>query len=400
MKRSKPISLWFSLLLLFFVACNNQTEIELTNNGKSLYKIVVAQDADSNELKAAIELQKYVERISDAWIPIIDDITIESDREILIGKTNRQASTKTSVESGKEDGFKIWTDGLKVVVNGNGTMGTLYGVYDFLENQLGCRKFSAKVSVVPRSTSIEIPELNISKEPAFNYRELHFPDPRNNEDYLNWHKLDLKKGPNEWGMFVHTFQNLVPVEKYFEIHPEYFSLLNVKRIPDGQLCLSNEDVYQIILNGLMNRMKEKPEALYWSVSQNDTYKPCECDGCQKLYDDYGGYSGAMVWFVNRFADEFPEKVISTLAYQYTRSGPENIQPKDNVNIMFCSIECNRSRPIPKDSLSASFRKDTEDWCKLTSNIFMWDYVVQFRNLLSPFPNLRVLQPCRAWWQLV
>ncbi len=23
---------------------------------------------------------------------------------------------------------------------------------------------------------------------------------------------------------------------------------------------------------------------------------------------------------------------------------------------------------------------------------MWDYVVQFRNLLSPFPNLRVLQP--------
>ncbi len=60
--------------------------------------------------------------------------------------------------------------------------------------------------------------------------------------------------------------------------------------------------------------------------------------------------------------------------------------------MFCSIECNRSRPLTSDSLSAGFRKDTEDWCKLTDNIFMWDYVVQFRNLVSPFPNLRVLQP--------
>jgi hypothetical protein len=60
--------------------------------------------------------------------------------------------------------------------------------------------------------------------------------------------------------------------------------------------------------------------------------------------------------------------------------------------MFCSIECNRSKPLNTDLSSDSFRKDTDDWCKLTSNIFMWDYVVQFRNLLSPFPNLRVLQP--------
>ncbi len=165
-----------------------------------------------------------------------------------------------------------------------------------------------------------------------------------------------------------------------------------RRIPDGQLCLSNPEVYDLVVKGLRERMTEKPEALYWSVSQNDTYKACKCDNCKKEYDEYGGYSGAMVHFVNKVAAEFPDKVISTLAYQYTRSAPDNIKPADNVNIMFCSIECNRSRPLTSDSLSAGFRKDTEDWCKLTDNIFMWDYVVQFRNLVSPFPNLRVLQP--------
>jgi hypothetical protein len=193
-------------------------------------------------------------------------------------------------------------------------------------------------------------------------------------------------------MFVHTFQTLVPAEKYFKTHPGYFSYLNVQRIPDGQLCLTNPDVFKIVVDGLTERMKEKPEALYWSVSQNDTYKACECEHCRKVYKKYGGYSGAMIDFVNQVAAVFPDKVISTLAYQYTRSAPQNIVPAKNVNVMFCSIECNRSRPISTDPSSASFRKDAEDWGKLTGNIFMWDYVVQFRNLLSPFPNFRVLQP--------
>ncbi len=89
---------------------------------------------------------------------------------------------------------------------------------------------------------------------------------------------------------------------------------------------------------------------------------------------------------------FPDKIISTLAYQYTRSAPKNVKPLPNVNIMLCSIECNRSMPIAKDPSSASFVKDIKDWTKLTGNILIWDYVVQFRNYISPFPNLRVLQP--------
>jgi hypothetical protein len=96
--------------------------------------------------------------------------------------------------------------------------------------------------------------------------------------------------------------------------------------------------------------------------------------------------------VNRVAGLFPDKTISTLAYWYTRGAPTHVRPGSNVNIMFCSIECNRSEPIPTDPTSASFRRDLQDWGKLTDNVLVWDYVVQFRNLVSPFPNLRVLQP--------
>ena len=60
--------------------------------------------------------------------------------------------------------------------------------------------------------------------------------------------------------------------------------------------------------------------------------------------------------------------------------------------MLCSIECNRSKPLEADPGSASFLKDLEDWTRLTKNIYLWDYVVNFKNYLCPFPNLRVLQP--------
>ncbi|MBM3310877.1 MAG: DUF4838 domain-containing protein, partial [Candidatus Aminicenantes bacterium] len=83
---------------------------------------------------------------------------------------------------------------------------------------------------------------------------------------------------------------------------------------------------------------------------------------------------------------------STLAYQYSRSAPRNIAPEPNVNIMLCTIELNRSRPIATDPGNADFLRDLKGWSRLTRNIILWDYVVQFRNYADPFPNLRVLRP--------
>jgi len=59
----------------------------------------------------------------------------------------------------------------------------------------------------------------------------------------------------------------------------------------------------------------------------------------------------------------PDKVISTLAYQYSRRAPAGIKPEPNVNIMLCTIECNRSRPIETDPANASFRQDIRDWSR-------------------------------------
>src|SRR3546814_8296245 len=37
-------------------------------------------------------------------------------------------------------------------------------------------------------------------------------------------------------------------------------------------------------------------------------------------------------------------------------------------------------------------RDVREWGKIAKDIIVWDYVIQFNHLISPFPNLHVLQP--------
>ena len=91
----------------------------------------------------------------------------------------------------------------------------------------------------------------------------------------------------------------------------------------------------------------------------------------------------MVWFVNKVARKFPDKIISTLAYWYTRAAPSNIIAEPNVNIMLCNIESTREKPV--FDTDPDFTNDLKDWGKLSQDILIWDYNIQFANPVSPFP---------------
>ena len=369
--------------------------ITLVRGGKSPFVIVVPVHATDVESLAAAEFQSYVRQISGARLPVMPDSPRAAPAQsVLIGRTRGTPLVipEPALDTIREDGYAIVASGQTLALCGGSGKGTLYAVYSLLEDQLGCRKYSATVTVIPRRRTIVIPPLAIAFNPFFRFREIHYLNAMD-RGYSDWHKLQsLDDQQKEWGMWVHTFDRLVPSGEYFASHPEYFTLQGGRRIPSGQLCLSNPDVFRVLTTRLGAMMAGKPGARYWSVSQNDNANECQCDSCRSLNEKFGGTSGTLLDFVNRVAAKFPDRTISTLAYWYTRAAPLRVRPAPNVNIMFCSIECNRSEPIATDPTSASLRNDMEDWCRLTDNIIVWDYVVQFRNLVSPFPNLRVLQP--------
>ncbi len=375
-------------VVIAFLACDSsQKQGFIVENRKSEYKILIDQDSDSLTKKAGDELQYYLKQISGCSIEITSK-TQSGSKYIKIGKTAIQDSLLLSdLLKLKRDGFIIRSSGNDLLIAGMNSRGNLYGVYTFLEEYLGCMRFPYGEEYLPKLSTIALPEIDKTFNPSFSYRHIYLHD-KKDQKLIDWYKIE---NLDEWGMYVHTFQKLISPEDYFKEHPEYFSLVNNRRIKDGQLCLSHPDVIPLLTENLRNEIAKKPDYEYWSVSQNDCINYCECEGCNNLYKKYNSYSGAYIEMANSIAKEFPDKQISTLAYQFTRSAPENITPLDNVNIMFCSIECNRSMPLTDDPRSDDFVKDMKDWSALTDNIYMWDYVVQFENYLCPFPNFHTLQ---------
>jgi len=362
--------------------------IRLVENGKSDYIIVVSAKATEIENQAACLLQSYVEKISGCKLKVATDKEKAVKTEISIGFTNRVSPRMAAIM--EPDEFRVYTEKKKLLILGGSHKGVYYGVVDILEKQLGCRVYAPGVEFVPSRQSIDLQAVNYSDKPANKLRIVHGSF-NENKTYKEWMRLDNINEVFADGYYVHTFNRLVPWETYFSTHPEYFAFMNGKRIID-QLCMSNPEVLQLVIDKLSAEMAKQPDKKIWSVSQNDNFSYCQCDKCKAIIAEEGSPSGPLIRFVNQVARKFPDKTISTLAYQFSRSAPAVTKPADNVQIMLCTIELNRSKSIESDPTSHSFVKDIKDWGKLTSNIYLWDYTVDFANSVTPFPNLHVLQP--------
>jgi hypothetical protein len=362
-----------------------------TPSSLSQYQILIPVGPSVSIGKAAMELQKYLHLMTSVNIPVKTASGTLASQSFCIGIPDHEPSGNSTGHM-DPDGFTIRVVGSQIYIFGGDHKGALYGVYELLEHYLGCRFFAPGSEYVPISDSLHIPILNVTNKPAFRSRETYYTD-MEDPDFADKMRCNIHawKGQGDWGMWVHTMFSLVPPDKYFKDHPEYYALMGGKR-SKTQLCLSNPDVLKVTIEELKKKMQEKPGARYWSVSQMDTYGYCECDQCKAIYEREGSPSGAVLEFVNKVAAAFPDKMISTLAYQYTRSAPKHVKPASNVNIMLCTIECDRNKSIASDTSKGSFFNDLRDWSKIANDILVWDYVIQFTNMIGPFPNLHVLQP--------
>lgn len=364
------------------------TLMDITYFGENIseYSIVIPKQANELENQTAKEFQQYLSKLSPGNISITEEDKFQGKKGIYIGKTNFAKSQKIDFASLAADGYQLKTIKKNLILAGGSKKGLLYGAYDLLE-YLGIRKYSPDYTAFPATSSIKLENKNEIFVPKINYRTTSYSQ-MGEQSYSDWHKLSSR---DDWGLFVHTFNTLVPQQEYAKTHPEYYSLIDGKRQPGTQLCLSNPEVLSVLVTSLKNKIREKPAANYWSVSQDDNDRYCQCDNCSALNDKYGKVpSGSIIYFVNQVAKEFPDKIISTLAYWYTRKAPKNIEIEPNVNIMLCNIESTRQAPV--FVTDPSFSNDLRDWGALSKDILIWDYNIQFTNFISPFPNLFTLKP--------
>lgn len=374
---------FFCLTMAFFGLFNACTEANLTliEKTSSDYQIIIP-NAETPFQEAALELQSYLQQIGSVQLPIVEEKERDEGKPVIWLREHETAI-------GSKDGIAIKNLGKDIFIESGSKEILQYAVYEFLEVFLDCKWYAPAAEIIPEQEVVLLPKMiDYSYIPEITTRTVHSRLFYDNEAFAAKHKVTTESFPYYVPRArVHTFHRFLPEEKFYQNHPEYYALRGEQRLPT-QLCLTNEAVLDIVIDSVRALFNRYPGAQVISVSQDDNQQHCQCDACSKIDEAEGSPSGTMIQFVNKVAEQFPEKTISTLAYQYTRK-PCKTKPADNVLITLCSIECDRSAPIAEKC--SDFAEDLIGWGKLTDNIRIWDYTTQFTNFLAPFPNLQTLQ---------
>ena len=399
---------FLSFILLVWGSVLAEGRVQLAVNGSTSYVILRESGALAAEVRAATELAQALEKITGAKLEV-REVRAAGDplpaRAILVGPGPIAARLFPGIAFDQLGGEEIVmrTKGQRLLLAGGRPRGTLYAVSRFLQECCGVRWWTPWAAEYPFRPNLIVPDLDRQTKPAFESRDpFWFPafNPdwavRNCSNSQSARLTDEMGGCIQYKGFVHTFYPLVPPDKYFSTHPEWYSLVKGKRTADhAQLCLANPQLRDFVVERVKEWLRESPRARIVSVSQNDWYGACECPDCKALDDAEGSHAGSLLAFVNHVAEkiapEFPAVAIDTLAYQYTRQAPKTIRPRPNVIVRLCSIECNFGVPLD-DPANAAFARDMQDWSQICQRLYIWDYTTDFAHYVQPHPNWFSLGP--------
>lgn len=387
---------------------NGDNKMNMILNAKSDYVIVIVDNYDKPLYNATLELKNVIKEMTSCDIPIVKESEYKGNSSDHTIKIDSVLSVERPTIAAK-DGYRTVIDENNVSICGPTQEGTRNGIYGFIEDELGCMFLTPDYTHIPKSDSIYLEKSDKTSIPKTQWRDVYAYDVLQN----NWSaKLRLngvdvsdptvvgeEKQYYEWGTWCHNCYDFLSPEEYFDTHPEYFSEFLGKRVHkyrgiDAYLCLSNPEVFEIVKNNLAKEMEKHPEQIYWDFSGSDNpyLKGCRCAECRKADKEAGGTGmGTLLPFLNKLAKAFPDKYISTLAYTHTLKAPKNIKAEPNVVIKLCSMPGDQSSSYlyGDNKNSKQFKEQIEEWSKITDKIVVWDYVVNFKHLLLPFPNFGV-----------
>ena len=394
-------------------AARDKGGLTIIDNNTCNFEIVYPDVSSLDVEEAAIFFASILSEMSGCEINAVKEAEhTNSLGAFYVGEVN--ASSSLDLSTIQNDGYRLYSDGQNIYIKGKDDNATLNGVYDFIESELDCMYVRSDYTYVPRYENLKLRAYDDTINPSISWRRVYQYEALEND----WYKKLRMNGAGEreegnnieyykgWGSWCHTSFKYISPDEYFETHPEYFSLINGKRCYvtkkygneiAAHLCYTNEDVYQIVKSKLIQNIKDNPDVIYWDISIMDTYAPmCECDNCKQINKAAKSGMGTLLTFLNRLGrdikDDYPGVFVSTLAYQECQEAPVGIECEDNVAIKVCAFPGSQKFSFADENgtkESKRIQNQIEDWSNICDHIIIWDYVVNFSNLLMPFPNMEI-----------
>ncbi len=383
-------------------------ELVLVRNGRPTATIVISDSPAKNARTAANELQKYVERISGARLPISGDSIPISGCIVLVGKSRLTDDIPNlRIPSGRtknlrEEGFVIRTHGSRLVLAGNDAepyLGTRYAVIEFL-HRLGVRWFmpGEMGEVIPKMSTIAVGRLNITQRPDFPMRDF-WEHARGNmaKECAEW-KIHNKMNPRSHDVFGvpsdGSVSKFLPKDRFDE-HPDWFALNKDGTRSKDHPCMTSEGMIKHFVGCIKAEAREgKAVTAFAPVDGNPR---CWCENCARIGNSFDGFgansrdpepeysiSNEWFYFVNRILievnKEFPDHIIATNGYANRDIPPEmppeiQFNPSQNLTIMFANIAACTIHAYDDPKCWQMHRQGQmiRQWCRLSDKVWIYNY---------------------------
>ena len=417
MKRSLGLLISGTLIA---VGCARVTAADLTlvADGKSNAVIIAAAETHAGQV--AVEIQKYIEKMSGATLPIVTEPAADTTGlpvTIAVGHTQLAAKHGVTIPAGfkevvgdpkvfEEEGFVIKTKGNTIILGGNSDgpyRGTWYAGYEFLE-RLGCRWYFPGEwgEVVPDKKTVTFPETDLTTKPDFAIRHNSLGGwiPSSAEEgkaFSEWHlktKNSLSFGsfyPNVGDGFL---AYLVPPREFQKDNPDLYAMNKAgsRTQPDyensAMLSLVNPKTFELAVQNLRDAFAGKRNM--GNVSRNGVgisppdgaaydYDPAAVQRNQNF--DYPTYihhaqtSEEFFEFAAKLAKVFPDKWVSTMAYAGREMPPQGVAIPRNIAVMYAPIS---SCVLHPGNDSKCWRRQEtirimRQWCRFSPHVSIYDY---------------------------
>ena len=386
--------------------------VTLANHGRTEHRIVIPVEANPTDRFAAEELKTFLGESTGADFPIVTESGSPSaaKRTIEIGTAWARAQVARVHPAALEDEESVYVvRGGCVAIAGGGRTGNAYGVYSFLERELGCRWFSITGdNLVPRHPQLTVCEKTVAEKPVLAYRcilEVGGAMDRESGDHLFLFRNRINQvarnyenvlATNLVGALVprirdnprgcHTLYEYIPPrgqEAYFKTHPEFFTLDESGKRVERHLCFSCPGLRKEMTKNFLAHVARSGGKGFFDLSQNDAGgRFCCCPGCRKLEEKYGAPCGPLLDYLIELSPvlkaRHPDAIVHTFAYHKdsTQKPPKGIDRlPDNVAIVFPPVDDDFSKDLAHPN-NVETLNDLRHWCRL-GKVWLWGYPVPY-----------------------
>jgi len=408
----------FLMMLLAHVAIADAQPLQIIENGLSDYVIVTGTNYPYDAFAVA-EFQQILEKSTGCALKSVAPDSPEAEKatnRIFIGHCPQVHKLLGDVRIDalkKNESIVVGIDD-DIVITGGGNNGTPYGVYLFLEKEIGYRYFTPYPGGerIPKHTGLMFSGTEYREYPAFDLSRraymlfLYDKTSRGMYQYRNRGTLRYKcvsgdvtldgLGNSDFSLLDagHGFHLYITTDSrkdyyewdksqdYFKTHPDFFSMnKDGERTDKLQLCFSNPELRKELTSRIIERGKRMGGRGVLTLGANDwPGNFCFCPKCKALQKKYGCIGGPLYDYMLEACPEvakvLPDIKISTLAYRKAQSEvpPKGIDKMpDNWVCDFAPVDDDQGQALDGDRNIGTL-KNLQAWTNITENITYWYYI--------------------------